>query len=161
MSNAANQFRGEIRLATIEDCINLAPLLRQEDMDEVWESGGHLPEEVLLLSFNASPGTQIATLDGAPVCMFGVCPTDKPGIGIPWMLASDLIKEVSSEFLKRDKGVLSEMFTGYTYLYNIAWSRNVMHLRWLKWLGFTIDRTPIPLGRNNEIFFQFHKHQKE
>ena len=161
MSNAAPQFKGVIRPATYEDCLTLAPILRQEDKDEVWESHGHLPEEALILSFEASPNAQVGTINGEIVCMFGVAPTEDSNFGSPWMLASDLIKDVSREFLKRDKEVLNGMSAGYGFLFNYAWSKNTMHLRWLKWLGFTIDYSPIPLGNNGEIFYGFYKFQKE
>lgn len=93
--------------------------------------------------------------------MFGVAPTEDSNFGSPWLLASNLINEVSREFLKRNKAVLTEMSSEYGFLFNYAWSKNVTHLRWLKWLGFTIDYRPIPLGSNGEIFYGFYKFQKE
>ena len=161
MSNAAPQFKGVIRPATYEDCLALAPNLRQEDKDEVWESHGHLPEEALILSFEASPNAQVGTINGEIVCMFGVAPTDDPNSGSAWMLASDLIQDVSREFLKRNKEVLNDMSAGYRFLFNYAWSKNTTHLRWLKWLGFTIDKDPIPLGSNGELFHAFYKFNEE
>ena len=161
MSNAAPQFKGVIRPATYEDCLTLAPNLRQEDKDEVWESHGYLPEEALIISFKASPNAQVGTINGEIVCMFGVAPDEDSHRGSPWMLASDLIKDVSGEFLRRDKEVLRGMSAGYTFLFNYAWSKNTMHLRWLKWLGFTIDKDPVPIGRNREIFYGFYKFNEE
>lgn len=161
MSNAAPQFKGVIRPATYEDCLALAPNLRQEDKDEVWESHGHLPEEALIISFEASPNAQVGTINGEIVCMFGVTPVGEPGQGCPWMLASDLIKDVAMEFLKRDKEILSGMSAGYNFLFNYVWSKNPMHMRWLKWLGFTISSTPIEMGSNNEIFYSFYMNNEE
>lgn len=161
MSNEARQFKGVIRPATYEDCLTLAPNLRQEDKDEVWESHGYLPEEALILSFEASPNAQVGTINGEVVCMFGVSPTTIDGVGSPWMLASDLIKEVGVEFLRRDKEVLKGMSTGYSFLFNYAWSKNPVHLRWLKWLGFTVSQNPIPFGSNGELFYAFYKDHEE
>lgn len=161
MSNAAPQFRTELRQATYEDCLTLAPNLRQEDKDEVWESHSHLPEEALLESLKASPDAQVATVDGEVICMFGVAPTLELDVGIPWLLGTPRIKEFSTEFLKRNKPVLSGISSGYKLLVNYVWSRNTEHIRWLQWLGFTIIRTPIFLGRNREIFYSFYMYQKE
>lgn len=93
--------------------------------------------------------------------MFGVAPMDDQGFGCPWMLASDLLNEVTVEFLRRNKEVLSGMSAGYDFLFNYAWSKNTTHLRWLKWLGFTIDSSPIIFGKNGEIFYGFYKFKEE
>ena len=161
MSNEAHQFKAVIRQATYEDCLALAPVLRQEDKDEVWASGKHLPEEALIRCLRSTPQTKVAEIDGEIICMFGVSPAKDMRIGIPWMLGSDGIKKVSKEFLRRNQEALAEISTGYTSLINYVWSKNTTHIRWLKWMGFTIEYQSMQVGHDQEIFYRFHKHLKE
>ena len=160
MSREVPQFKAVIRDATYSDCLILAPNLRQEDKDEVWESGSYLPEEALILSFKSSNQVKIGVVGDEIVCMFGISATEDPELGIPWLLGSDSIKKFSKEFLTLNKVVLDEISTEYKILANYVWSKNPTHIRWLEWLGFTVTRTPICLGRNQEHFYYFFKNKR-
>jgi hypothetical protein len=161
MSNEAHQFKGIIRPATYEDCLTLAPVLRKEDKDEVWASGRHLPEEALIRCLRTTPNTKVGVVDGEIICMFGVSPAKDMRIGIPWMLGSDGIKKISKEFLRRNRDALDEVSIGYSTLINYVWSKNTTHIRWLKWMGFTIETSSMHVGHDQEIFYRFYKNLKE
>ena len=159
MSREVPQFKSVIRDATYSDCLTLAPNLRQEDKDEVWESGSFLPEEALIASLKASQHVKVGVVGDEIVCMFGISNTKDPKLGIPWLLGSDSIRKFSKEFLTLNKEVLDEMSKEYRILANYVWSKNPTHIRWLEWLGFTVTRTPICLGRNQEHFYYFYKNK--
>jgi hypothetical protein len=160
LSNEVRQYKGLIRPATYEDCLNLAPNLRQEDKDEAWVSGRYLPEEALIECLRVTPNAKVGVVDGEVICMFGVTSALRVDTGMPWMLGSDGIKSVSREFLRRNKEALDEVSVGYTWLNNYVWSKNTTHIRWLKWMGFTIEYQSMHVGHDQEIFYRFHKHLK-
>ena len=129
--------------------------MRQEDKDEIWHLARVLPMEALKLSLEACDYNRAVLLDGKVVFIFGVGGT-KGGVGVPWMLASPLLTKVRKQFLRESKAALEEMSEGYTSLYNVAWSKNEVHINWLKWLGFEI-KPAIPMGPDGELYHQFFK----
>ena len=63
-----------VRSSTIEDVEYLKDKLRQSDIDEVWASHRHTPEEALRLSLERSAMSFTIEDNGKPVGMFGVVP---------------------------------------------------------------------------------------
>lgn len=160
MSREVHQSKITIRRATYDDCLTLAPVLRKEDKEEVWAGNRLLPEEALILSFNSCPETYVGILNGEVIGMFGCSPKDDVGFGTPWLLGSDAIKIFSREFLIASKQFFPRVFLNSSFLSNTVWSKNYVHIKWLKWMGFTIDPTEIR-SPNNEVFFYFYMHTKE
>jgi len=160
MLREVHQSKITTRRATYEDCLTLAPNLRQEDKDEVWAGSGLLPEEALIMSLYSCPETYVAILNEEVLCMFGCSPKDIEGFGTPWLLGTDEIKVFSQEFLSVSKDIFNRTSAPYTFLSNTVWSKNPIHIKWLKWMGFTIDTTGI-ISPNNEVFFYFYMHTKE
>lgn len=160
MSREVHQSKITTRRATYEDCLTLAPNLRQEDKDEVWAGNRLLPEEALIFSFRSCPDTYVAILNEEILCMFGCSPKDTEGFGTPWLLGTNEIKVFSQEFLSVSKQIFFHTSSPYYYLSNTVWTKNVVHIKWLKWMGFTIEPTE-HLSPNNEPFFYFYMHTKE
>ena len=129
--------------------------MRQEDKDEIWHLARKLPMEALEDAMEVCDYNKAVLLDGKVVCIFGVG-GPKGGMGVPWMLASDLLKDISKPFLRECKEYVQEMSRGYTSLYNVAWSKNVVHIKWLQWLGFEI-KPAIPMGPDGELYHEFIK----
>ena len=72
------------------------------------------------------------------VCMLGCCPTNIHSTAIVWLLASeDLKKDIPLRFLRHSKGVVEIFQKRYRVLYNFIDARNTLHIKWLKWCGFT------------------------
>jgi len=83
-----------------EDVLRLAPKVRQQDVRELQAAAGYEPLLALHLSYTSSDESHtIIAPDGEVVGMFGVCPTNDPLLGVPWLLASDRLPEVSREFI--------------------------------------------------------------
>lgn len=141
------------RPAVIEDCLDLAPRMRKQDMDEVRASHGHSPVEALLSSLNCSEEAFSIIHNDQVIGMFGVAPIVNR-LGTPWLLASDELPLVSREFLPESRKWIESLTPRYDVLINYVHSKNTVSKRWLKWLGFNLlnERT---FGVNTEKFNPF------
>jgi hypothetical protein len=129
--------------------------MRQEDKDEIWHLARRTPQEALTFAYERCAYNRAVLLDGRVVCIFGIG-GEKGGVGIPWMLASPLLTKVRKSFLRECKAWLEEMSEGYTTLYNVAWSKNTVHIQWLQWLGFDI-KPAVSMGPDGELYHEFFK----
>jgi hypothetical protein len=93
-------------------------------------------------------------VDGAPVCMFGVSPSVLQGVGMPWMIGTTSLERHAMAFLRQCRPYLEEMSTEYVFLSNFVDVRNMTAIRWLKWLGFKLDK-PQPTGPFGLPFHRF------
>jgi hypothetical protein len=76
-----------VRLATINDCNLLGPILRDADKEELKISCGLGPVTALTKSLNDSDEAYVAVDGkGVPILMFGVVNANLDFIGVPWML---------------------------------------------------------------------------
>lgn len=133
----------------------VAPIMRQCDRDEIWASSLTTPHEALEASLSFSPMAWTATLDGEPFCMFGVAAASPMcRHGIPWMLGGPQIEKNAFGFLRRSKACLANVTQHYKALSNYVDARNLVAIRWLKWMGFTL-RPPIMHGPFNLPFHPF------
>ena len=124
-------------------------------MDEIWHLARLLPMEALTLSLKHCSYNRAVLLDGHVVAMFGVG-GEKGKVGVPWMLASPLLTKIRKPFLRESKEFLEEMSKDYPVLNNVAWTKNKEHIRWLKWLGFTM-LPAVPIGPDGELYIEFYK----
>ena len=133
----------------------LSVTMRQEDKDEIWHLARMSPLAALEGGYRSCSYNRTVLLDNKVALIFGVG-GEKGREGIPWMLASPLLQKVRKPFLREAKSFLDEMAEGYPTLRNIAWSKNIEHLRWLKWMGFTF-LPAAPLGPDGELYIEFYK----
>lgn len=141
------------RPAVMEDCLELAPRMRQQDMEEVRASHGHTPVEALLNSYYYSDEVYSIIKDGEVIGMFGIAPLAYR-LGCPWLLASDELPLIAREFIPISKEWINSLQSKYDVLTNYVHSKNTVSKRWLKWLGFNLlnERT---FGMNAEKFQPF------
>ena len=144
-----------VRDSTLKDIAELSVTMRQEDKDEIWHLARSTPHDALKAGFIGGDACKTVLLDGYVVCMFGIG-GKKGEVGIPWMLASDLLKDIRKPFVRECKKYLQELSDGYPLLFNVAWSKNSTHVQWLKWLGFEIKPAK-PLGPDGELYHEFIK----
>ena len=144
------------RPAVKADVYVLAPKLRDQDKAEVKASSGMNPEEALLYSFEAGGEVNsIIAPDGEVIGMFGVSPTPDPTLGIPWLLASPRLPEVSREFIPQSKEWVIEVNKKYPLLLNYVDKRNTIAIRWLRKLGFTFIAEIEEFGVGQKPFYEF------
>jgi hypothetical protein len=135
-----------IREATQTDRADLSWRLCQEDAAEL-----------------EAAGVGMDCIDGVPakaltwgeqlVCLFGVTP-NADGPAVPWMLCTSTIAEVPRRSMAEvSAGVVQAWKREHDALANLVHRENARALRFLRWLGFTIDTRPIGPGGAFYLFF--------
>lgn len=129
------------RPATVDDCAELALTMRTADRIEIAMAGSAGPYESLVRGVATSEAPQaIVNPQGEVVALLGVVPMGNL-YGSPWMLASDGLEEIKWPFLRECRNRLAEIHSRYPFLHNHVWEGNTTHIRWLKWLGFTVGES--------------------
>lgn len=141
--------------ATQADVTSISPYLRKADVDECIAATGLTPEEALTFSVTHSSMVYIVrTEDDKPICIFGVGSHPLDGaIGVPWMVATPLLLKFRKALQKEARAWIRKMHDQYSTLTNIVDARNVVHVRWLRWMGFTLHPPVKGLGAAAHIPF--------
>ena len=147
-----------IRPSIESDVAFIADHMRVEDVEEVVAAGS---DPFNSLSFGLAQSKPCLTLlngEGTPIAMCGVAPGAYPNSGAIWLLGTQGIEEVPITFLRYSKQALDLMFKecGAEYVYNYTYAKNIVHHKWLKWLGFTFLRQ-VNLGPEGKPFIEFVK----
>ena len=135
----------------------IAPRLREPDLREIKALGDFSAEEALTISyFGSKPKCYTAIGKGVPVAMFGVVPFEEnERWGSIWLLgADDVTNKVPIPFLKWTKKFLPILLEPYDMVCNIVDTRNEVHIKWIKWLGFSFVRE-LRHGPENRTFYEF------
>jgi hypothetical protein len=128
-----------VRKATKSDAEFIGAHLREADIVELLAAGS-APATCVPESFAMSRMCRVATVDDIPAIIWGVCDAvDEPGVGVPWMLATDGIMQISRDFIRGCAAQMDDMRRGYHLLANAVHSDNRIALRWLRWLGFDVS----------------------
>jgi hypothetical protein len=147
------------------DAYTFAEKLREEDKAEIKAASGWLPVDALLVGIKESKKVfSIWTNDHEPICIFGVTNHSLDvTTGVPWMLGTTLIQDYFVAFLRDGRGSLLPIIKdGYELLLNCVDSRNTVHIRWLKWMGFSFDfENPVFLTDPDVPFYLFTYNTKE
>ena len=141
---------------TVELIESIADDMRQADADEVWASNHHTPLESLKEGWWLSDFSTVVMCDNEPLVMIGLVKRDMlTGSGVVWMLGANRALKYKKQFFTQTKPVIDEMLTICPRLCNMVHSKNTVSIKWLEWLGFTIDE-PTPYGPEGELFHRFH-----
>jgi hypothetical protein len=128
-----------IREATIEDAHFLSTRLRAIDSLEVGLVG-RSDEGALVSGLKTSEFCRVGTVDGEPVCMYGVRRLSSlSGNGIIWMLGTDKLEKHAMKFVRECGIQLKDMIRNFDHVENWCHPQNKITKRWLKWLGFKFD----------------------
>ena len=127
--------------------------LRPIDSREVFDACGSDPAAAVLDSFDKSCMAWTGIVGGAPVATFGVVPCGDRD-GIPWLVGTRQLENVQFTFAKLSRPYLSAMLERFDMLHNHVAAYNELSIRWLRWLGFTID-APVPVGPGGAMFHHF------
>jgi len=152
-------MRAIIRESTLQDATDMAPNLRAADVAELQASLGDLmdTEEILQVSIEHSDDPRTVELEGEPIAILGVVDSKEeiPKVGYVWLLGTNRIKDIRNQFLRRCKEQLSEQEKPYEVLTNFVDARNKVHIKWLRWMGFTIIREVENYGAEGRTFYEF------
>lgn len=138
-----------IRKAGIEDALFIAEHMRDADKREIQASHGHEPMEAMLICLEQKE-CLAALIGGNPAILFGC--SDGGEYGVPWLLATDQINKIGIRFLMISPSYVKRWIDRYKLLVNYVHADNTVSIRWLKWLGFTMNETVLV---NNERFIRF------
>ena len=142
------------RPSVLTDCLELAPKLRQQDLNEITASHGMSAVNTLSLSFKISNETNTIIHEGEVIGMFGYG-SDGDEVAVPWLLASDKLPKISKEFLPQSKRWVDGVAAAYPVLVNRVDVRNTVAIRWLKFLGFKFITRIENYGVGQIAFYEF------
>ena len=75
--------------------------------------------------------------------------------GAPWLLMSDEPVKHKDVFKQVTPHALVVLQQGFTKLENWVDAENEVAIRWLKKIGFTFDKDPVPYGVSGDPFYRF------
>jgi len=146
----------ELVSAKARHAVDMAPRMRQVDVDEAWAAAHYKPLKALMVSCLVSRDPMAFLADGKTMWMFGVGQRSPfSSIGRPWMLAADGLEGHSRVFLRMSVNYVKEIVTWYDRLENHVDARNKNTVKWLKWLGYVVEE-PEPFGAEGLPFHFFH-----
>jgi hypothetical protein len=123
----------------------IAATMRPMDAAECW-SLGVAPLDGLRQSCAASLACWTALEAGRPIAMWGVSAAEMMGrTGCPWLLGSERLGAHRRQFLRESRARLAPMKAMFPRLENHVLADYRASVRWLAWLGFTLD-DPAPMG---------------
>lgn len=146
-----------VRLATVEDILWLAPRLREADVAEIAAASGRTPLSVLVSGLADSAPCLVGTADGVPVAAFGIVPVT--GSGAVWLLSTPALETHASAFLRRSRGWLDAQQIAYPTLTCTADARNTLHARLITWAGFKRVGVSPAHGRARTPFIHYERHR--
>ena len=127
----------------------ISPYLRQADKDELKALTGFSPEIGVSYSiaFSQRGAAAFYENDKIPAAIFGISDN------LIWLVGTDEITKHPVTFFRATQKYFHDLIRGHDFLYNYVDARNKLHLRWLKWLGFTIEEAQ-NLGVENRPFYR-------
>lgn len=133
-----------VRLSLEADIEDLEGRMRAADLVEL-KAHGVSAKLALRAGLVTSRPCYSIEHQGRCIAMFGVTPdvTDA-AIGLVWLLGSDEIQSISTQFLRESRRWLAEISTGYDLLTNVVHQDNHLHHKWLRFLGFSFVRREAP-----------------
>ncbi len=148
------------RKSILSDVMTVAANMRQEDKEEILAYSGTLPKEQMFYCFFSSkPCMTMIGRKGNIMGMYGVVPCS-PKVGRIWMLGHKSMtsdyKDVR-DFLRHSPMELQKFHCNYPLLYNYVDARNETHIKWIKWMGFSIIKKHATFGAEGRTFYEFVK----
>lgn len=129
--------------------------MREQDRDEIWAANRLTPRDAIRQGVRDSVFLWCVLVGGLPAAICGVAPLGHPTshFGVPWLLGTDDLVRAPVSFFRGSRRALESVYPRYTHLVNFVDARNVVSLKWLRWLGFRIlepreygvDRRPFHL----------------
>lgn len=141
------------------DCLELAAIMRPDDLRELEAQSGREPFDVLVDGVELSTELYLARLENLPLAMYGVVAGDGSflegyRVGVIWMLTSHVVERHPKAFWQQCKRGLAELLTRWDVLVNVIDCRHERAIRWGRRLGFQFEE-PEPMGVQGLPFRRF------
>ena len=141
---------------TVDDIAYIAPRLRKADHQECLAATGREPLGVLMEGLRIGDVTlTMWSPSGLRVGLVGVSKSFVPDAGAIWLCATDDIYQCQMAFLRKSKEFLPLLQARYLALFNYVDARNTVHIKWLKWMGFTFINKHEHFGAEQRLFYEF------
>lgn len=148
---------GFVTPASLDDVRSVAQRLRGEDRRELEEIGGRPASELLTLGLlSGDPCVTLWSPDELRIAILTVIRTGSSAGAIALSGTAD-IERFSKAFLRGSRECLEVLHRDYDLLFNVCDARNVVHRRWLKWLGFREIRAVEGYGAEGITVIEFAK----
>lgn len=147
----------EIHQASGEHVGHVAHNMRKEDQDEIYFSSGMSPFQALERGLRDSDQSYTVIFEDEPVMMFGVARSSMlEDRGTVWMLSTDRFDELRHHLTDMEliQAMITHLARDYSVLENWVHADNTPSLRWLRFLGFTIEEAT-PMGLFGKPFHHF------
>ena len=147
-----------VRKTRMSDVKYIASRLRKADLIELKANSPSSPDVALMHSVWLSNPCYTICLYGEPIALFGLCPQKE--VGVIWMMGTDKVLHIKQTFLRASKEWLNYFLELKPVLFNFIHEKNTLHIKWLRWLGFSIINKLENFGINGETFYEFVKIKK-
>lgn len=147
---------GGIRKARKGDGEALAPRLREVDKIEISAVSNEKHSKLLEDAIEANAYTYAIMFKDRPVALLGLTPYNI-NTSMIWMVGSEEIVPIQIPFLRNSLKWVKAFHELYPVLFNFVSVQNELHIKWLKWLGFTFGKTYPEFGLNKQPFIEFYK----
>lgn len=144
-----------VRKTRMSDAKYIAERLRKADLLELKANTTASPDVALMHSVWQSNPCYTICYFGEPIGIFGLCP--QKDIGVVWMMGTDKVLRIKNTFLKASKEWINYFLELTPILFNFIHEKNTLHIKWLRWLGFSIINKKENFGINGETFYEFVK----
>jgi hypothetical protein len=145
------------RFSTLPDLHDVAARMRKCDQDEVL-ARGRTPLDSLLNGYLHGDGCWTWDINGRPEAIYGVVRTSSsPNSAAIWLLGTDAIQANRRLFIQQSPSRIAQISAPYDVVWNFVDSRNSLHVRWLKHLGFTFIRETTDVSIDGTLFYEFAK----
>ena len=151
-----------LRKSELTDAEKLAPHIREEDKLEVrsiFKEEDRSMVDLLKECIESSTPAITVEEDDRVIMMFGVSEYGDPDCGLVWLLGTDDIKRLWVPFLRQSHYWSNALFniSKKCLLFNRVCSKNELHVRWIKWLGFSFVQRLDNYGHFGLPFYEFCK----
>lgn len=139
--------------------------VRATDQAECWKMAGVTVDELLRESIEKSVCAATVEHDSNPIALFGVAPLpllpllSNKTMGLVWLVAHDDFSrpELAVSLVRASREFIACWLREYELLGNFIDPENAVSLRWLAWLGFTIDAQNPVHGPHGHNLYRFWK----
>jgi hypothetical protein len=127
--------------ATIQHLNEVKDDFKSIDNKECYLISGRTPSEVIAEEISQKNSVTVALADGVPVAFWGFKQMNwLLQSATPWLLATKHINKCKKSFVQASKRYFNQFTNRYKYLENYVLAENIWSIRWLKWLGFSVDK---------------------
>ena len=162
----SNEPRVEIREYLNSDIKYLSENLRDADVCEIKAALNLNPLDGLEMCVKDCDELWVATIDSIPACIFGIQsekitnqykdPQDVYA-GMIWAMGTDSLFKYPKTLTRTSRKIIKRWLEDHDVLYNYIWSKNELHKKWLKSLGFQFLEDCRIVNEFNEVFEFFCK----